>query len=293
MKKLFGILIICTLSNIVFAQEIIPFELKDDNRIYLKAFINKSDTLNMVFDLGANITVINKTRMKAKNVIVKFDTIVSNAGGNGNSDEDKSFKNQVTIGNQNYKEIEILGISYPEVDLLDGIIGWNFFKDKIVQIDYDYKELLIFDNLPELSKGYNKHKLKYINGLPYIEILVYKGKKKVKIWAMLDTGYNSTLKVYYKSVIENKLSNQYQVIGESTSYGTDGNIVKSDLVLVPKFDIGGFEIYNMPADLIKTKVDSPNPALLGGNLLKRFHMVLDFKGKVVYIKPNSLINSSF
>lgn len=293
MKKLFGILIICTLTNTVFAQEIIPFELKDDNRIYLKAFINKSDTLNMVFDLGANITVINKTRMNAKNVIVKFDTIVSNAGGNGNSNEDKSFKNQVTIGNQNYKEIEILGISYPEEDLLDGIIGWDFFKDKIVQIDYDYKELLIFDNLPELSKGYKKHKLKYINGLPYIEILVYKGKKKVKIWAMLDTGYNSILKVYYKTVIENKLSNEFQVIGESTSYGTDGNIVKSDLVLVPKFDIGGFKIYNMPADLIKTKVDSPNPALLGGNLLKRFHMVLDFKGKVVYIKPNSLINSTF
>lgn len=152
---------------------------------------------------------------------------------------------------------------------------------------------MIFDNLPLLSKGYNKYKLKYINGLPYIEIVVYKGKKKVKIYAMLDTGYNGTLKVYYNTVIENKLSNEYLVIGESTSYGTDGNIAKSDLVLVPKLDIGGFEIYNMPADLIKTKVDSPNPALLGGNLLKRFHIVLDFKEKLMYIKPNSLINSKF
>lgn len=51
--------------------------------------------------------------MKAKNVIVKFDTIVSNAGGNGNSDEDMSLKNQVTIGSQNYQGIDILGISYP------------------------------------------------------------------------------------------------------------------------------------------------------------------------------------
>lgn len=35
MKKLFGLLLICILSNSAFAQEIIPFELGDDNRIYI------------------------------------------------------------------------------------------------------------------------------------------------------------------------------------------------------------------------------------------------------------------
>ena len=293
MKKLFGILIICTLSNIAFAQEIIPFELGDDNRIYLKGLINHSDTLNLVFDLGANITVINKTKMEAKNVNIKFDTLVLNGGGNGASEESKSFNNIVTIGSQVYKGKDVLGISYPESEKLDGLIGWNFFEDKVVEIDFESKELLISDNLPEYLDRFRKSKLKFISGLPYIKMILYNGKKKVKIWTMLDTGYNSTLKVYYNTVIGNKLANKYQVIGESTSFGTDGTVVKSDYILTPRIDIGGFEIYNMPGDLAKTKVDSNIPALFGGNLLKRFHIILDSKNKEVYLMPNRNINSAF
>lgn len=292
MKYILTILLLSTIT-VVKSQQIIPFTLGDDNRIYIKGAINQSDSLDLVFDLGADITVVNKTSMESKNIIIKFDSIVSNNGGNGSSNEDISFNNQVTVGKQNYRGIRILGISYPTHDTLDGIIGWDFFKDKVIKINYESKELKVYDNLPKLSKGYHKSKIKFINGLPYIEIVVFKGKKKVKFWAMLDTGYNATLKVYYKTVIENKLLNEYQVIGESFSRGTDGTIAKSDLVLVPKLNVGSFVMYNMPADLIKTKVDSPIPALLGGNLLKRFHIVLDFKRGQIFLKPNLNINSKF
>ncbi len=293
MKKLLGLLLIYTLSNIAFGQEIIPFKLGEDNRIYIKGLINQSDTLNLVFDLGANITVINKTNMKAKNVSITFDTVVINAGGNGTSEESKSFNNTVRIGTKDYIAKDVLGISYPENAELDGLIGWNFFEDKIVEIDFESKELLISNKLPDYYVRYSKAKLKFIDSLPYVKTILNKGKKKVKIWSMLDTGYNSTLKVYYNTVIENKLLGKYQIIGESTSLGTDGTVAKSDYILIPRIEIGGYEIYNMPADLVKTKVNSNIPALFGGNLLKRFHIILNFKNKEVYLKPNALINSQF
>ena len=293
MKKLFGLILICTLSNIAFAQEIIPFELGDDNRIYIKGLINKSDTLNFVFDLGADITVINKTRMEAKKVNIKFDTLVLNEGGNGVSEENKSSNNRVTLGRQVYTGKNILGITYPESEKLDGLIAWNFFENKIVEIDFENKELLILDSLPSYYVKYSKTQLKFIGGIPYIKTFLSKGKKKVKFWSMLDTGYNFTLKVYYNTVIENNSLNEYQIIGEASSLGTDVTVAKSDLVLIPKIEIGGFEIYNMPAELVKTKVDSNIPALFGGNLLKRFHIILDFKNKDVYLLPNIMINSQF
>lgn len=275
------------------AQEVIPFELGNDNRIYIKGLINQSDTLNFVFDLGADITVINKTKMEAKNVNLKFDTLVSNGGANGSSLESKSFNNLVKIGKQDYTGKDVLGIAYPESEILDGLIGWNFFEDKIVEIDFESKELLISDKLPKYFKKYSKNKLKFINGVPYINTTLYIGKKKVKIWAMLDTGYNATLKVYYSTAIKNKLLNEYQVIGESSSFGTDGTVAKSDYVLIPRIEIGGYEIYNMPADIAKTNVESDIPALFGGDLLKRFHIILDFKNKFVYLMPNRNINSEF
>ncbi len=292
MKPIFFLTVLFSVLTAT-CQETIPFQLGDDNRIYIKGKINQSDTLDLVFDLGANITVINKTRMKKKNVNIKFGSIVTNKGGNGTSQEEKSFNNQVTIGNRAYNGNEILGISYPESDILDGIIGWNFFKDKIVKINFESEELTIYDKMPKLSTTYTENKIKFIGGLPYIKTTMYRGKKKVKIWSMLDTGYNSTLKVYYKTAVKNKLMNQYQIIGESTSYGTDGTVAKLDLVLLPKTEIGGFEIYNMRADIATTEVNSKIPALFGGNLLKRFHIVLDFSNKNLYLRPNTFINSKF
>ncbi|UII20726.1 hypothetical protein [Fulvivirga ligni] len=219
--------------------------------------------------------------------------MVLNSGGNGASSESKSLNNNVTLGNEIYAGKEVLGISYPEGEKLDGLIGWNFFEDKIVEIDYESKELLISDKLPDYYVRYTKTKLKFIDGLPYINVTVYKGKKKIKFWTMLDTGYNSIFKVYYNTVTANNLLNAYPVIGESTSHGTDGTVVKSDYALLPRVEIAGYQIYNMPADLVKTKVDSHIPALFGGNLLKRFHIILDFKNKEVYLKPNIMINSGF
>tara|TARA_R110002051_G_scaffold290773_2_gene354482 strand:- start:14451 stop:15332 length:882 start_codon:yes stop_codon:yes gene_type:complete len=291
LSLLFSLFILVSITS--FAQEVIPFTLKNDNRIYLNGVINQSDTLDLVFDLGANITVINKTRMKKNNVNITFDSLVSNSGTNGLSEEEKSFSNQVILGNRKYSNIDILGISYPENDILDGIIGWNFFKDKIVHINYESKKLLVYENDIEIPIRYSKRKLKFINNLPFTEIIIFKGEKKVKTWAMLDTGWNAELLVYYPSVIKNNLLNQYHVIGESTTSGTDGSISKSDWVKLPKTNLGGFEIYNMPAYLTKTKFDSHIPALLGGNVLKRFHIILDFEKNLVYFKPNNNFNSKF
>jgi len=83
------------------------------------------------------------------------------------------------------------------------------------------------------------------------------------------------------------------VVGEATTSGTDGDISKSDQVLLPRFEINGFEIYNMPTYLVKTEQKSTKTSLLGGNVLKRFHTVIDFKKSEAYIKPNNLINSQF
>lgn len=292
MKPL-AIVLITFLTSILNAQHTIPFKLGDDNRIYINGIINESDTLNLVFDLGANITVLNKTRIKENNINIKFDSVVSNDGTNGSSNEEISFNNQVILGNQVFSTIDILGISYPENEALDGVIGWNFFKESKVKINYERNELVIFHKLPKIPQDYNKRKIKFINNLPYVKTVVYKGNKKVKIWAMLDTGYNASLLVYYPEVFKHNLLDQYPLFGEGISHGTDGRIAKSDFVALPKINLGGFEIYNMPVLLTKTKFESVIPALLGGNVLKRFNFVLDFKKKHVYIKTNEHINSEF
>ncbi len=59
-KAQFITILLCCYTITTYGQEIIPFQLGEDNRIYIKGKINQSDTLDLVFDLGANITVISK-----------------------------------------------------------------------------------------------------------------------------------------------------------------------------------------------------------------------------------------
>lgn len=281
------------ITIITNAQEVIPFTLGEDNRIYIKVSFNGSDSLDFVYDLGANCVVINKSKIEARNIQIKFDSLTENVGSHGISQETMSFKNTVAIGKITQEDVQVVGIDYPKEEKLDGVIGWNFFKDKIMKIDYESNELVLYDNNYLVSESYTKHKIKFVNGVPFIKFTLFEGNKKIKILGMIDTGYNGTISIYYTSVYKNKLKDKYQIIGEATSTGSDGNISKSDLVLPLKVSLGNFEIYNMPIVLETTESVSPYEALLGGEILKRFHIVLDFKKNVIYLKPNSKINSSF
>lgn len=292
MKHILNTLILLTIIN-ANCQEVIPFELKEDNRIYIEVSINQSETLKFAFDLGANNIVINETRLARNQVDVKFDSVVLKNGTNGFTRKRISKRNSLRVGKNTYTQIDILGISYPEDDSLDGTIGWNFFHNKIVGLNYESKELTLYDELPKLSETYNKTQVKFINDLPHVETTIHHNSKKVKIWSMLDIGYKGEFLIHHDEVVKNKLIDQFQLIEQATTSATHGNTSKSDRVFLPRLEINGFEIYNIPTYLMKTEQKSPKIAQLGGNLLKRFHTVIDFKKGEAYIKPNNLINSQF
>ena len=64
------------------AQDTIPFNLGNDNRIYLKAAVNNSEPLTFIFDTGANAMVVNTTITDSK-LNLKFDSETENTGANG------------------------------------------------------------------------------------------------------------------------------------------------------------------------------------------------------------------
>lgn len=54
----------------------IPFHLAEDNRIYVTAFVNGSDSLNFLVDTGASSLVLNTNSPKLQGHIHKGEAII-------------------------------------------------------------------------------------------------------------------------------------------------------------------------------------------------------------------------
>ena len=88
-------LLIFQLTNLL-AQDTIPFSIGDNNKIYIKARINNSVELNLMYDTGADICAIKKSILD-KTVTIKIDGNEENVGVGGTSIVETSSKNVIKI----------------------------------------------------------------------------------------------------------------------------------------------------------------------------------------------------
>lgn len=289
MKKslLFSLLFFACLG--LYGQDTIPFTLGNDHRIYIKVQLNDTPNLDFIFDTGADGMVVNTTKTASK-LDLQFNGATDNRGANGVSTIKVSSGNTLKIGNFELKNTDLLGIPYPEKYYsFDGVIGYLFFDGKYVEIDYASRQLVIHDTQKTIKNlnSYDFLEAKMIDNVPFIEMSLELENESIPFRAMIDTGFNNQLIVYHSIVSSKNLDGRFEVVGSSQSEGTDGSIVKSDQVRIPKAIIGTTEVVNFLANFNKTPTNTNFPAILGGNLLKEFHWILHIEKKEVFVKPTT------
>jgi DUF971 family protein len=283
-------LLIFQLTNLL-AQDTIPFSIGDNNKIYIKARINNSAELNLMYDTGADICAIKKSILD-KTVTIKIDGNEENVGVGGTSIVETSSKNEIKINTISKKAQKLVVLDY-EDEFEDGIIGWTYFEDKIVYINYGIRKIIIYDKLPEIPKEYIKLKCKKIDNLYFIQLtLIVKGKK-IKDWYELDTGSDGSLSISNLLGKKRSLFGKMTKIGSSESVGSDNNVIKNDLVLLDELRLKNYKFYRIPINLAITESLVENNDIIGNNFLKRFHIYTDFKNNEIYLKVNNLVHSHY
>ena len=281
------VLLICCFSiSFVEAQDTIPFTLGNDYRIYIKATINDSEPLDFIFDTGANAMVVNTSKTDSK-LNLEFDGSTENTGANGVSNQKVSSLNKIQVGKFLRKNEELIGIAYPNSYVFDGVIGYPFFEDYLVEINYELQKLILHQSKKSIQDidSYEKLKMTMTGEVPFIDFTVFKGEKGVEFPAMIDTGFNGTLIVYHNIVSKFDLADQYEIKRISQSSGTDGNVIESSQVIIPKAMLGNNIIENLDVNLNLTPASTDFTAILGGTVLKEFNWIISFKNSIVYVKP--------
>lgn len=270
----------------------IPFTLSKFNRIHVKGKINDSDTLDFLFDTGANAIVLVSKLIGTK-VNLTLDGEVENEGAFGTQNISSSSSNKLEIENLNWENVDIISIDYQQPKF-DGVLGWVAFKNKIVEINYENNLLLIHQSKETIPKAYVKVESKMIRNIPHIKGELAVNNNKSEGWFSYDTGSDGSFILSQKFASENNLNDAMDVIGTSTSTGSTGAKWKSNNYILPKLHFNKFQLSKVPL-LINEEdpvgIESKN--ILGINLLKRFNAIIDLQKFEIYLKPNSLLNSAY
>jgi hypothetical protein len=247
----------------------LPFRLGPNNAIHLVGAINGIGPLDLIFDTGAGIGVLGEGA-SAKGAALHE--------GKGN----RFTLGAVTIGGIGMKRIDFHGTLKA-----DGVIGYDSFAGKVVEIDYDAGMLRIRHDLPRTT-GYRHIGIVWRGDRTLVPMMINAGGRDRPIVALFDTGSKWSLTVSSADPVA-PLVAALPRLGGRTSTKSDGSRVKLDVVTLPQVSIGGFGLAAVQADVERERAASNVPFnIVGNDFLKRFNAVIDYRTGDLFLKPNRL-----
>jgi len=256
----------------------IPFEMIG-SKIFLYGIINGKEA-KVQFDLGAGTSVVNRNASEKLDLAFSGHTIVSNT--EGVNKERTSTGNHLSIGSLNWSGVPLteVGNMKPYEDL---IVGNGFFRNHVIEINYDQKEFIIHKKLPDKVAGYTKLPVVYEQNRPKFEAEIKHNGKNYSFWFLFDTGRDGSM-----------------LIGEDFT-SKDGHWQE----LLPLTIINGRKIVRLDAtiagvrfrDVVTNAADPEKPggrpSLFGNQILSHFNVILDNINGFIYLKSNGRTNEPY
>ena len=174
---------------------------------------------------------------------------------------------------------------------VDGIIGMDFLKKYVVQIDFDNRTVSFIKSKKEgnifsfLEPAKNSHpewgqpiaiRYEFLSGLPLVKATI---DNNISVEFMIDTGFSSFYECHLKSDILQKIRPNIQSIVNGSSHTAAGEVsfASKKMAVVDKFSIGPFEY----SDSIFLE---SNSSMLGLVFLSRHLVTFDFPNRKMYLK---------
>lgn len=298
LSLLSAIFVIAGISNLQAQVTKIPFESKGSH-LYIKVQTAQSDSLNFIFDTGTTGATIDSATAE-KIGISKDNRYQVNVGGiAGNQTNTIALKQNLKLGGVNMSGINLVLSDLGTLSKilgrrLDGLVGYEVMNKYVTQIDFDHKQLLLFNGIKEVdTTGYT--------GIPFqfnkdvliprfpITITLTNGESFTGR-AMFDTGNAFSLIV---SAPYSKFHNLNAKLGETfPAWGLNAS-APDQVAMIKSMSFNGFEFGNMTIRLTANEKAEPKDGylgILGIEIIKRFNVILDYANKKIYLKPNASFN---
>ncbi|WP_185146707.1 aspartyl protease family protein [Chryseobacterium sp.] len=284
---------------------VIPFQLIN-NLIFIPVELN-GVPLTFLLDTGVAETILFSTDNKEinfKNIEkIKF----SGLGGSLEIEGLKSIRNQLKIG-KNFTDSSHTIFIILDEDFnfsshigipVNGIIGYYFFRNHPVSINYITKKITVFEDEKALPKNIGKFQQLPITveyNKPYVVADVEMKNEKNSSKLLLDLG-NSDALWLFPALIKDFVYNRPN-IEDFLGRGFNGDVY-GKRSRIHHFYLGNFKfekpLMAMPdefsiqhVNLVKDRKGS-----VGSEILRRFNIIFDYENKKMYLRKNKNYGDDF
>ncbi len=286
-------------------KTVITFKLIN-NLIFVPLNINGVD-LTFLLDSGVNETILFSLEDKEIDFNETEKINFSGLGESKDIEGVKSERNIVTIG-KNYKDVEhtVFIILDESINFsshvgipVNGIIGYHFFKNHQILINYSSKKITVFDD----DKIFNRKKTRYeefpltLEGnKPYMLTDVELTDTKVESKMLVDLGNSDAIWLFPK-LIENFEYNRPN-IDDFLGRGFNGDIF-GKRSRIHRLYLGDY-VFEKPLTAMpdeysiqSLKLVPDRKGSIGSEILRRFTVIFDYPNEKLYLKKNTSFNDKF
>lgn len=262
----------------------LPFRVAEDGKIHVQGRIGSSESLDLMFDTGAD-TVVLYPSGRAKVPDLVLDGQIANQGFGGQAVRPTSSDNVVRLGDLVFPHEQVLVVDR-QVEPADGILGWVLFEDHVLDVDPARGTIEVLDDLPEDTSPHARLPLEYHGTLPHLVVTLDLGDERVQGLVVLDTGSSASLHLSADFADAHGLREALPGLGTSRSGGIGGNRITNDVVRLPGLALGPLEVHDVPVHLARAGGAPPSAVgTLGMDVLSRFHLLLDSRGDALWLRP--------
>lgn len=314
LRYLLSIFLLC--CSILHAQDIFEWNSKKEkikvpfehiyNLIIIPVKINDVK-LNMLLDTGSENSLIFS--LTEKDSVQFYNPKRISLRGLGSEKEIEALEssnNTIDISGYASKNFTLQIVLNQDVNFssrlgipVNGILGHSFFENNIIEINYYKKEITIHKNEAILNskkiKKYNKFPIKVLDHRPYVKVNTQLDEKSFSnIKLLIDIGLGDGLWLFENDSIKSSKTYFEDVLGRGLSGDIHGKRSRINALQFSDFKINEPLVsYPNKSYFPKSAVISGRNGSVGGEILHRFNVILDYKGENIYLKKNPNFSKPF
>lgn len=278
-----------------------------NNQIFLPVKFNETPML-LLLDTGVTNLTLFGNKIEAENELKNIEKVRVNGIGQGSSfdalksdDNHLEFDNGVAIENItayiiddiNFNLSDYIGVT------VNGIIGYEFFKDYPIEIDYVRETIYIYNNSNKFNRKIKRAKelpFRFINRKPYAFVSLYSEKVTEESLMLLDLGFGDSV-ILFSENLANTFDEQISIqsyLGSGLLGEINGEIQRIKSLSISDFNIK-YPIISIPdRESIKNFTIPPYiKGLIGGGIFHRFNIFMDYPNSKFYLKRNRQFKEPF
>lgn len=311
------VIIISVFFSKVFAQN--DFVIENDKGYFKQKFELVNDLvvvpvelngreLSFLLDTGVNSTILFSFTSEDSTIV--NDPSVIFLKGLGSEEPVRALKsnmNEFKLGEAVSRNLDVYIIEGDVFSIsnrlgveINGILGYDFFKDFVIEMNYKSEKMKVYE------KSVYKYKkcrrcidvpLRFYRKKPYIEANVsIEGSETRAVDLLVDSGSGDALWLFKDP--DKGLFLPKKSFKDFLGFGITGSVY-GDRSRIKSFSLKDYSLEDItvsfPDSLSLQSVKSfdERDGSIGAQVLKRFHSVFDFSGRNLRLKPNSNFNDPF